>query len=313
MAKKKSGSGGFVLSAVIAGAVIAGASHGHLHGITAHLTSIGGPSATRAIAYAESKGRPALLLGWDRAVVLRLLGARDAGVWAALLGAHVAGAVGQPAAHLRPAAWCARLRPGLGWILVVTRSCGHSDRWRPGRPGLCDRHSYRDLVARRLRQWCGRDRRLRAAGGCVMAKKKSGGGFILSAVAVGVLASASHGHLHVHIPATLTSITSGGCGGVSGNAATGCRMAAAAGWTGGQWQCLNWLWTRESGWQMVWNRQGSGAYGIPQSLPASKMASAGADYMTDPVTQIRWGLGYIRSTYQTPCGAWAHETQFGWY
>jgi resuscitation-promoting factor RpfB len=64
---------------------------------------------------------------------------------------------------------------------------------------------------------------------------------------------------------------------------------------------------------MVWNTAGSGAYGIPQSLPASKMASAGADYMTDPATEIRWGLGYIRATYGDPCTAWSHEEAVSWY
>ena len=100
----------------------------------------------------------------------------------------------------------------------------------------------------------------------------------------------------------------------SANVATGKRLAAAYGWgSGGQWSCLDALWTRESGWRMVWNYQGSGAYGIPQSLPASKMAAAGADYMTNPATQIRWGLSYIRASYGTPCGAWEHETSAGWY
>ena len=98
------------------------------------------------------------------------------------------------------------------------------------------------------------------------------------------------------------------------NVALGKKMAAAAGWAGAQWSCLDALWTRESGWQArVWNYGGSGAYGIPQSLPASKMAAAGADYMADPATQIRWGLSYIAGRYGTPCGAWAHETSAGWY
>jgi hypothetical protein len=90
-------------------------------------------------------------------------------------------------------------------------------------------------------------------------------------------------------------------------------MAAGYGWTGAQWDCLDWLWTRESGFRMVWNTAGSGAYGIPQALPASKMAAAGADWMTNPVTEIRWGLNYIRSRYGSPCGAWAHETAVSWY
>lgn len=89
------------------------------------------------------------------------------------------------------------------------------------------------------------------------------------------------------------------------NQAIGQQLAAADGWTGPQWGCLDQLWQHESGWRMVWNYQGSGAYGIPQALPASKMASAGADWMTNPATQIKWGLGYIRGVYGTPCGAWA--------
>jgi hypothetical protein len=96
--------------------------------------------------------------------------------------------------------------------------------------------------------------------------------------------------------------------------ALGQQLASGYGWgSGAEWTCLDELWTRESGWRMVWNYQGSGAYGIPQALPASKMASAGADYMTDPATQIRWGLGYIRATYGDPCTAWRHEEAVSWY
>jgi len=79
-----------------------------------------------------------------------------------------------------------------------------------------------------------------------------------------------------------------------------------------QMPCLAALWTRESGWQ--WNAANpSGAYGIPQALPGSKMASAGPDWMTNPVTQIKWGLGYIQSIYSTACAAWSHEQAYGWY
>jgi hypothetical protein len=79
-----------------------------------------------------------------------------------------------------------------------------------------------------------------------------------------------------------------------------------------QWGCLYNLWMRESGW--VYDAENpSGAYGIPQALPASKMASAGSDYLTDPKTQIIWGLGYIKSTYSTPCGAWNFEEANGYY
>jgi hypothetical protein len=78
------------------------------------------------------------------------------------------------------------------------------------------------------------------------------------------------------------------------------------------WTCLYNLWMRESGWN-VYAENASGAYGIPQSLPGDKMASAGSDWQTNPVTQIAWGLGYIQSMYGTPCGAWDHEVADGWY
>lgn len=85
------------------------------------------------------------------------------------------------------------------------------------------------------------------------------------------------------------------------------------GWTGsGQWGCLESLWQRESGWRAT-AANPSGAYGIPQALPGSKMASAGADWRTNPETQIRWGLGYIADRYGTPCGAWSHSQSNGWY
>lgn len=100
---------------------------------------------------------------------------------------------------------------------------------------------------------------------------------------------------------------------VSANEQLGEQMAAGYGWTGAQWTCLNWLWTRESNWETTATNPQSGAYGIPQSLPPGKMAAAGADWQTDPATQIKWGLGYIQATYGTPCAAWSHETQDGWY
>jgi hypothetical protein len=79
-----------------------------------------------------------------------------------------------------------------------------------------------------------------------------------------------------------------------------------------QWSCLDDLWTRESGWRYDAENP-DGAYGIPQAYPGSKMASAGADWETDPTTQIKWGLGYITDTYGTPCGAWAEEEATGSY
>jgi hypothetical protein len=79
-----------------------------------------------------------------------------------------------------------------------------------------------------------------------------------------------------------------------------------------QWGCLQDLWNRESGW--IYDAENaSGAYGIPQALPGDKMASAGADWQTDPTTQIKWGLGYISQIYGTPCGAWNFELANGYY
>ncbi len=93
---------------------------------------------------------------------------------------------------------------------------------------------------------------------------------------------------------------------------TAFNMLSSFGFATSQWGCLDDLWERESGW--VYNAENaSGAYGIPQALPGSKMASAGPDWETDPATQIKWGLGYIKSTYGTPCNAWAHEEADGWY
>ena len=80
------------------------------------------------------------------------------------------------------------------------------------------------------------------------------------------------------------------------------------GWGSDQYQCLLSLWTVESGWRANAYNPSSGAYGIPQALPAAKMASAGADWLTNGNTQIDWGLSYIRSSYRTPGEAWAFET-----
>lgn len=85
------------------------------------------------------------------------------------------------------------------------------------------------------------------------------------------------------------------------------------GFSSDQFGCLDSLWTRESGWSISADNPSSTAYGIPQALPGSKMASEGADWATNPVTQIRWGLGYIRDRYGSPCGAWSHSESSGWY
>jgi hypothetical protein len=90
------------------------------------------------------------------------------------------------------------------------------------------------------------------------------------------------------------------------------QMMTSFGFPTSEFSCLDSLWTRESGW--IYDAENaSGAYGIPQSLPASKMASAGADYMTNPATQIRWGLGYIQQVYGNPCAAWNFELANGYY
>lgn len=92
----------------------------------------------------------------------------------------------------------------------------------------------------------------------------------------------------------------------------GQQMAAARGWTGEQWGCLDMLWSRESGWRTNAGNA-SGAYGIPQALPGSKMASAGADWRDSAATQITWGLNYIGGRYGSPCGAWQHFQARRWY
>ena len=90
-------------------------------------------------------------------------------------------------------------------------------------------------------------------------------------------------------------------------------MLASFGWSSGQFSCLDPLWTHESGWRVTAHNAGSGAYGIPQALPGSRMASAGPNWQTNAATQIRWGLEYIKGTYGSPCAAWGHEQATGWY
>jgi hypothetical protein len=85
------------------------------------------------------------------------------------------------------------------------------------------------------------------------------------------------------------------------------------GWDGSQFGCLDSLWTRESGWNVHADNPSSSAYGIPQALPGSKMASAGPNWESNPVTQIKWGLGYIQGRYGSPCNAWGHSESHGWY
>lgn len=88
---------------------------------------------------------------------------------------------------------------------------------------------------------------------------------------------------------------------------------SARGWGAEQMSCLTQLWERESSWLTSAENPSSGAYGIAQSLPASKMESVGADWATNYQTQIAWGLTYIAGRYGTPCGAWGHSNAVGWY
>jgi hypothetical protein len=90
-------------------------------------------------------------------------------------------------------------------------------------------------------------------------------------------------------------------------------MVASRHWSVGQYSCLVRLWNRESGWNVYAANPSSGAYGIPQALPGRKMASAGPNWRTSARTQIKWGLGYIKGRYGTPCRAWAHSNAYGWY
>lgn len=89
-------------------------------------------------------------------------------------------------------------------------------------------------------------------------------------------------------------------------------MAATYGWGEDQFGCLVSLWNKESGWR-VNAANPSGAYGIPQALPGSKMSAFGADWQTNPETQIKWGLSYISGRYGTPCSAWSTSESQGWY
>jgi hypothetical protein len=90
-------------------------------------------------------------------------------------------------------------------------------------------------------------------------------------------------------------------------------IATQAGLNQQQWVCLDSLWQQESKFQTNARNRRSGAFGIPQALPASRMASAGADWRTNPATQIKWGLSYIKVRYGTACNAWAHWKRDRWY
>jgi resuscitation-promoting factor RpfB len=91
------------------------------------------------------------------------------------------------------------------------------------------------------------------------------------------------------------------------------KLLPAFGWKRRQFKYVNRLWEKESSWNVSAQNPGSGAYGIPQAVPGSKMATAGTDWQTSARTQILWGLGYIRAAYGSPRQAWLHWVADGWY
>ncbi len=102
------------------------------------------------------------------------------------------------------------------------------------------------------------------------------------------------------------------CSQYSGNQAIGCTLMLQWGFALSQMPCLVNMWNKESGWRTS-AANPSGAYGIPQALPGNKMAVYGSDWQTNPATQIKWGLDYIKNRYSTPCGAWTYWQSHGWY
>ena len=117
--------------------------------------------------------------------------------------------------------------------------------------------------------------------------------------------SGGNGDSNVNIPAD--------CSNLSGNRKIGCAVMLDYGFGMDQWSCLNTLWDHESGWNTHAENPSSGAYGIPQALPGSKMGTAGSDWQNSAATQVKWGLGYIKGRYSTPCGAWGFWQSNNWY
>ena len=90
-------------------------------------------------------------------------------------------------------------------------------------------------------------------------------------------------------------------------------IAAKYQWSEKQFTCLDQLWIKESNWRYKARNKVTGAHGIPQALPATKMEIIGTDWRTNPVTQITWGLKYIEERYETPCKAWSKFKRSRWY
>jgi hypothetical protein len=114
-------------------------------------------------------------------------------------------------------------------------------------------------------------------------------------------------------PVAYTGPVPTSCNEYSGARKTGCALMLDAGFGIDQFPCLDKLFKKESGWNYKAQNSSSGAFGIPQALPGSKMAKFGDDWKTNPATQIKWGLDYIEGRYNTPCGAWSHSQSTGWY
>jgi hypothetical protein len=103
------------------------------------------------------------------------------------------------------------------------------------------------------------------------------------------------------------------CKDYSGNRALGCALMLEWGFGLAQMPCLDKMWTHESNWRTEAENKSSGAYGIPQALPANKLSKYGDDWKTNPVPQIKWGLDYIKNRYNSPCGAWEFWLAHNWY
>ncbi|GHJ50272.1 hypothetical protein Cs7R123_76140 [Catellatospora sp. TT07R-123] len=125
--------------------------------------------------------------------------------------------------------------------------------------------------------------------------------------------TATHGTPKPAAPKPPAVATPTSCKAYSGNQLTACKLLPTFGFAYSQMPPLVKLWTHESGWNARAENKGSGAYGIPQALPGSKMAKFGGDWKTNPATQIKWGLDYIKNRYKTPAGAWSHFQNNSWY
>ena len=113
-------------------------------------------------------------------------------------------------------------------------------------------------------------------------------------------------------PAPSAPTVAGGNSPAEAQATARAMASSTYGWGESEFSCLVQLWNKESGWSYTAYNP-SGATGIPQALPGSKMATAGSDWATNATTQIAWGLGYIKAGYGSPCGAWAHSVANNWY